>query len=90
MNQRRLRNIFLNLIRLITLLIAVSIIAFSLISLSPIDPVQAYVGAGAAVSPEQRENIAKIWGLDRSPIEGFISWGGAIIRGDFGTSLIYR
>lgn len=79
-----------NLIRLITLLVAVCMIAFTLISMSPVDPVQAYVGAGTAVSPEQRENIAEFWGLNESPTQQFISWGQAILKGDFGTSLIYR
>lgn len=79
-----------NLIRLITLLVAVCVIAFTLISISPVDPVQAYVGAGVAVSPEQRENIGEFWGLNDSPTQQFISWGKAIFKGDFGTSLIYR
>ena len=52
-----IRSIVSNLIRLITLLVAVIIVSFFLVSLSPIDPIQAYVGAGVAVSPEQRENI---------------------------------
>lgn len=90
MNIRICKNVFSNLIRLITLLIAVSIVSFSLVSLSPIDPVQAYVGAGVAVSPEQRENISRTWGLNKSPVERFISWSSAIIKGDFGTSLIFR
>ena len=79
-----------NLIRLMTLLVAVCMIAFTLISMSPVDPVQAYVGAGTAVSPEQRENIAEFWGLNESPTQQFISWGQAILKGDFGQSLIYR
>ncbi len=83
-------NITTNLIRLITLLVAVCIIAFTLISVSPVDPVQAYVGAGVTVSPEQRENIGEFWGLNDSPTQQFVSWGKAILKGDFGTSLIYR
>lgn len=79
-----------NLIRLITLLVAVCAIAFMLISLSPVDPVRSYVGAGAAISPEQRENIVEYWGLNDSPPERFIAWGKAILKGDFGISLIYR
>lgn len=79
-----------NIIRLITLLIAVSIVSFILVSFSPIDPVQSYVGAGVSVSPEQRENINEYWGLDKSPVEQFISWSSSIVKGDFGTSLVYR
>ncbi|MDR7871533.1 MAG: ABC transporter permease [Tissierellaceae bacterium] len=84
------KSIISNLIRLITLLVAVTITSFFLVSLSPIDPVQAYVGAGVAVSPEQRENIGETWGLDKSPPDRFKSWFEAILKGDFGVSLIYR
>lgn len=79
-----------NLIRLVTLILAVCIISFALMNASPIDPVQAYVGAGVAVTPEQRQNISDYWGLDASPTEKFLSWGKAILKGDFGMSLVYR
>lgn len=90
MDQRFFKVIIQNFIRLITLLVAVCIIAFFLISISPIDPVQSYVGAGVAVSPEQRANIESFWGVDQSPIERFFVWGSALLQGDFGMSLIYR
>lgn len=79
-----------NLIRVITLLVAVCVISFGLISLSPIDPVQAYVGAGVAISPEQRENISEFWGLNEPKGQQFLSWSRAVLKGDFGQSLIYR
>lgn len=79
-----------NLIRVITLLVAVCVISFGLISLSPIDPIQAYIGAGVSVSPEQRENISEFWGLNESTGQQFLSWSRAVLKGDFGQSLIYR
>ena len=81
MKNKLLKNTVFSFIRLITLLIAVCILSFSLISASPIDPVQAYVGAGVAVSPEQRENISEYWGIDKPFGERFLSWGSAIIKG---------
>lgn len=90
MTKGLIKYITLNILRVVTLLIVTSIVAFTLISLSPIDPVQSYVGAGVSVSPEQRENIAEYWGLNASPVERYLSWGKAIVKGDFGTSLIYR
>ncbi|SNS17370.1 peptide/nickel transport system permease protein [Anaerovirgula multivorans] len=78
-------------IRLATLLIAISLLSFLLVSYSPIDPVQAYVGADMMrVGPEQREKIAEYWGLDKSPLQQYIHWSGAVIKGDFGTSMIFR
>lgn len=78
-------------IRMLTLLIAVSILSFVLVSLSPIDPVQSYIGADMIrVSEEQRQQIAENWGLDQPPLTRFLKWGSNLIQGDFGTSSIYR
>lgn len=58
---------------------------------SPIDPVQAYVGADMMrVGPEQRAKIVAYWGLDKPPLQQFIHWGAAVLKGDFGTSMIFR
>ena len=75
-------------LKLITLLVALCIITFVLMELSPIDPVTAYVGASTKVSAEQRQLIAEHWGLN--PIIRFWSWFKSIISGDWGTSMIYR
>lgn len=78
-------------LRMLTLLIAVSILSFVLVSLSPIDPVQSYIGADMIrVSEEQRQQIAENWGLDQPPVTRFLKWGSNLIQGDFGTSSIYR
>ncbi|WP_407270459.1 ABC transporter permease [Radiobacillus sp. PE A8.2] len=78
-------------IALILLLVAVSAISYSLMSFSPIDPVQSYIGADMTrVGPEQREAIANYWGLNESKPEQFINWASSVLQGDLGTSLIYR
>lgn len=78
-------------VKLATLLIAISILSFTLVSLSPIDPVQSYIGADMTrVSPEQRDNIAEYWGLNESKVQQFMRWGKAVLHGDLGTSLLYR
>lgn len=77
-------------LRGITLLIAVVILAFSLLMVSPIDPVQSYVGAGVAISPEQKENIAEYWGLNDPPVERFLTWANNVLHGDFGVSMTYQ
>ncbi|QHI71115.1 ABC transporter permease [Aminipila terrae] len=77
-------------IKLITLLIALCVITFVLMELSPIDPVTAYVGASTKVGAEQRALIAEHWGLNKPPVERFMSWFTSIIQGDWGTSMIYR
>lgn len=79
------------MLRLVMLLGAVSVISFSLVSLSPIDPVRAYIGADMMrVTPEQRAAIAERWGMDRPAAERFVRWAARLLQGDLGTSLIYR
>ena len=77
-------------LKLITLLVALCIITFVLMELSPIDPVTAYVGASTKVSAEHRQLIAEHWGLNQPPLIRFWSWFKSIISGDWGTSMIYR
>ncbi|RST74364.1 ABC transporter permease [Siminovitchia acidinfaciens] len=76
---------------MVTLLIAICFISFFLIKNSPIDPIQAYIGADMLkVGPEQREVIAKYWGLDQPIMVQFFNWGSSLLRGDLGTSMIFR
>jgi len=77
--------------KIVSLLLAVSVIAFALVNLSPIDPVQQYIlGLGTAVSPEQRAEIEVYWGLDEPPVERYITWLGELLKGDMGQSVLYR
>lgn len=77
---------------MLLLLAAVSIAAFFLVSISPIDPLQANVGQTAlgSMSAEQIEKLETYWGVDVPPVERFVSWAKDFFRGDFGTSLLYR
>lgn len=81
-----------NLIRMILLLVAVSIVAFALISASPIDPLQANVGQAAlgSMSQEQIAKLQEYWGVGQPPVERYLSWAKDFVRGDMGTSLLYR
>lgn len=89
------KNIFFFLlgksIKLGTLLITITIISFVLISHSPIDPVQSYIGADMTrVGPEQRENIEEYWGLNEPLTTQYLNWSKSVLKGDLGTSLLYR
>lgn len=81
-----------NMIRMMLLLIAVSIVAFALMTVSPVDPLQANVGQAAlgSMSQEQIEKLESYWGVDEPPLKRYLSWAGDFLRGDFGTSLQYR
>ena len=83
--------VFNKSLRILTLLIALCLFSFLLVSYSPIDPVQAYVGADMMnVGLGQREKIAEYWGLNKPPLERFLRWGSALCHGDLGTSMIFR
>lgn len=76
--------------RLLSLLVAVAVGSFLLVSASPVDPVQAYVGAEARnLSPEQLAQIEERWALDEPPLERFVAWAGNVVTGDLGESQIY-
>ena len=89
---QRLSRTFLSYsVKIITLLLAVSVIAFVLVSFSPIDPVQQYIlGLGTAVSPEQRAEIEEYWGVNEPPVERYFTWLGELLRGNWGESALYR
>lgn len=77
--------------RLVALLVGVAVLGFLLLEASPLDPVDAYVGAEMArIGPEQRALIAERWGLDDPAGVRFARWAGNLARGDLGTSTIFN
>lgn len=84
------KHIINNVVKIVILMLLVSIATFVLVSSSGINPVDAYIGADTSISPRQYANIAAHWGLDKPPVERFFSWFANILRGDFGTSILYR
>ncbi len=81
-----------HVVRMLLLLFFVSAAAFTLISVSPIDPLQANVGQAALGSMSQ-EQIAKLqayWGVGEPPVERFFAWAWDFFRGDMGVSLLYH
>ncbi len=81
-----------NLIRMLLLLLCVSIAAFALVSLSPVDPVQTNIGQSAlgTLSQEQIARLEAYWGVNEPPVERYLKWAGDFTRGDMGLSLLYR
>ncbi|MDR3292402.1 MAG: ABC transporter permease [Methanobrevibacter sp.] len=74
---------------LIILLIAVSIISFLLVEISPIDPVRMYIGE-MSVSQDKLANLNEYWGVNQSLPVKVVNWLGNLAHGNLGTSLIYR
>ena len=84
------KTIVIQLLRMVTLVVGLSILTFSLIYISPMDPVNAYVGGDSSASPEQIEKIKEYWGVDKSPVEQYVSWVNSLLQGNFGMSKLYR
>lgn len=81
-----------NFIRIILLMMAVSIVTFTLVASSPVDPLQANVGQAAlgSMSEEQKEKLRSYWGVDEPPLDRFLNWAKDAVRGELGISLLYR
>lgn len=81
-----------SIIKIITLLIAVSILSFILVSASPVDPVRAYIGevGMANMSTDSLAKLEAYFGLNTPPAERYWNWFSDFIRGDMGASLLYR
>lgn len=92
MNRRWYIFILKNLIRIVLLTVCISIVTFALMKTSPIDPLQANVGQAAlgSMSQEQKEKLEEYWGVNTPPVQQYLSWAGDFVRGDMGTSLLYR
>jgi peptide/nickel transport system permease protein len=79
------------LLRLALVMVCVAAVSFGLMMLSPIDPIDAYLGPQMAqVSPEQRDLIAERWGFNEPPVVQFGHWLGQLIQGDLGVSHVYN
>lgn len=81
-----------HIVRFALLMLAVGLVVFALVSMSPIDPVQANVGQAAYVnmSEAKRAQLASYWGGDVPFWERFANWTGALMQGDMGTSLRFN
>lgn len=83
--------VLVRLIRLALVLAGVAVVAFVLVKLSPVDPIDAYLGPDIArVGPEQRALIAEKWGLDQPAGVQFMKWLSSMLTGDLGWSVTYN
>lgn len=86
----RVKYICFTTFRMLTLVVAVSILSFILVSASPVDPLAAYVGSESTMSEEAKAEIAEYWGLNDPPVERFLTLAGHTLHGDLGNSITYN
>lgn len=82
--------IVIRIIRMLALFLGLVLLTFSLAHFSPIDPIQAYLGADSHASPEQIEALKAQWGLDKPFYQQFFKWIFSLLKGDFGNSRLYH
>lgn len=87
---RNRKRILSETLRMLLLLVAISIVAFILITSAPIDPLVSYVGTESTLSKEAKEEIAEHWGLNDPLPERYLTWAKNVLHGDFGTSITYK
>ncbi|WP_406293325.1 ABC transporter permease [Embleya sp. NBC_00888] len=65
---------------------AAATLAFVTVQLLPGDPVDAILGPGAVADADLRDRIRREYGLDRSPLEQYLTWLSRLVTGDLGRS----
>ncbi len=73
------------LIQMIPLLIAISILGFSMMHLAPGGPLALYT-LNPSVTAEDVARIEELWGLDKPIPVQYITWASNMFTGDFGNS----
>jgi peptide/nickel transport system permease protein len=74
------------LLATIPVLVMVAVVVFAILRFSPGDP--AIIMAGDGATPERIVQIRQTMGLDQPVINQFFIWGGKLLQGDLGTSLM--
>lgn len=75
------------LLSLVPVLLGVSVLIFLLMRLIPGDAIEIFVGTQVGLTPEQRRELERIFGMDVPLHRQYLDWIGRAVRGDLGTSL---
>ena len=78
------------LLVMIPTIIVLSLALFVLMRLTPGSPLQPIAPNANPLSPEQQENLAKEWGLDKPILEQYVVYVGKALQLDFGTSYLFK
>ena len=74
------------LLATIPVLVMVAVVVFAILRAGSGDP--AIIMAGDGATPERVEQIRQTMGLDKPVVQQFFIWGGRLLQGDLGTSLM--
>jgi ABC-type dipeptide/oligopeptide/nickel transport system permease component len=75
---------------LVPTLLAMALVTFLVMHATPGSPLDPVAEGANPLSPEAQKNLAAVYGLDRPLPQQFVIFLGKAVRGDFGTSFVYR
>jgi peptide/nickel transport system permease protein len=78
------------LLFIIPLLLGITLVAFIIANAVPADPINANLPQNALNNEEIIQAFREKWGLDKSPVEQYLTYLGNLLRGDLGTSIKSR
>ena len=76
------------LLMMVPLIFGITLITFLVIHLAPGGPVEVQTEMSTKVSAQARENLKRLYGLDKPLHEQYIDWLKRFIKFDFGTSFV--
>ncbi len=82
--------IFRRMILIIPLLLGITLVAFFIANAVPSDPINANLPQSQLNNPELVAAFRAEWGLDKSPIEQYLTYLGNLLQGNFGRSIKTR
>lgn len=74
----------------IPILVGITIVAFLIANAIPADPINANLPQSALNNPEIIAAFRERWGLDKPPVEQYLTYLGNLLRGDLGISIKTR
>ena len=78
------------LLWMVPTLLAMALITFAIMHLTPGSPLDPVADNANPLSPEAQRNMAKQYGLDKPLWQQFVIFLTKAVRGDFGTSYVYK
>jgi peptide/nickel transport system permease protein len=78
------------LLHLIPVVLGITVISFMLSYALPADPMTVNLGELAAADPEVVASFRQEWGLDRSPVEQYLTYVYNLLQGNMGISISTR
>jgi peptide/nickel transport system permease protein len=76
------------LLMMVPLIFGITLITFLVIHLAPGGPVEVQTEMSTKVSAQARENLKRLYGLDKPLHEQYIDWLKRFVKFDFGTSFV--